>query len=53
MIYNIQVLVKVDPSSNRIPADENIEFLTELFVDLLYDLDDLEVLAIAIEGDKQ
>lgn len=52
MMYNVQVLVRVDPSSNRIPADENIEYLTELFVDVLYDVDDVEVISIAITDER-
>jgi len=52
MIYNVQILVDVDPSYNRIPADENKEYLTELIVDLLYELDDVEVLAVAIDERK-
>lgn len=52
MMYNVQVLVRVDPSSNRIPADENAEYLTELFTDLLYDFDEIEVIAISITDER-
>jgi len=50
MIYNVQILVEVDAANNHIPADESEEFLTDLVKDLIYDADDVKLLAIAIDN---
>jgi len=52
MMYNVQILLRVDPSFNQIPADENAEYLTELLTDLLYDFEEIEVIAISITDER-
>jgi hypothetical protein len=49
MIYNINIVLDIDPASSMIPADENEEYLVDLFTDLLYDLSDIQVQTIEVE----
>lgn len=52
MIFNVNLVLKLDKQSNYIPVDNRMEFLDDLIKDLFYDVDDVTIVEMDISKEK-
>lgn len=52
MLFEVTMLVKLDPGANFIASDSVEVSLEEIIQDIIYDLDDVEVLEIEVKNAK-
>lgn len=49
MLFEVTMLVKLDPHANFIASDSSEVSLEEVLRDIIYDLDDVEILEIEVK----